>query len=113
MANSTITSRITSLIDGHGVDFTLASTSITGSFAGGTSTATAYVDPTTFSVLANSPKASSTSPVAPDVCEPSLKIKKAGHPDEVASLKAPKGFKKLSLGHGAFDQSPSTITISS
>jgi hypothetical protein len=87
-------------------------TIINGSFAGGSSNVHAYVDGTTFGILANSTKASSTAPAAPDVCEPGLKIKKAGTPGETATIKAPKGFKKLSVGPGAFDQSPSMITIS-
>jgi hypothetical protein len=118
MADSTVTSDLASLIDGHGVGFALAAgpghpgTVINGSFAGGSSNVHAYVDGTTFGILANSTKASSTAPTAPDVCEPGLKIKKAGTPGETATIKAPKGFKKLSIGPGAFDASPSTITIS-
>jgi hypothetical protein len=118
MADTSVTSTLGQLIDGHDVGFLLQSgpafpgTSATGSFAGGSGEVKAYVDGTTFGILANSTKASSTAPTAPDVCEPGLKVKKAGTPGETVTIKAPKGFKKLSIGPGAFDQSPSTVTIS-
>jgi hypothetical protein len=117
--NSTVTSSLATLIDAHGVGFELSSdpshagTSISGAFAGGTSDSKAYVDANTFSVLANSSHASSTSPSAPTVCEPSLKIKKAGTAAETAQSKSPKGFKKITIGPGVFDGSPSTLTIGS
>jgi len=78
---------------------------ITGSFAGGTSSASGVPDSTTISaVLQAAPTSTDPVPAYPQ-CQPSLKLKTGKNGPE-ASLKAPKGLKKLSLVSG------STLSIS-
>lgn len=78
---------------------------ITGSFAGGTSAAQGIPDAHTLSVYADEnfdgpgtgPKsATSTSQAAPNECQAGLKVKTTG-----ATLKAPKGFKKITMVAGS------------
>lgn len=81
--------------------FGVSGGTITGSFAGGTSAAQGFPDGTTLGLLADEnadgpgsgPKAAtSSSPNAPNICQAGLKIKPTS-----ATLKAPKGFKKIGL----------------
>ena len=78
---------------------------VTGSFAGGTASASGVPDSTTINaVLQGAPTSTDPVPAYPQ-CQPSLKLKTGKHGPE-ASLKAPKGLKKLSLVSG------STLSIS-
>jgi hypothetical protein len=81
-----------------GVGFSLSGGTVAGSFAGGTSSATAFVDPpTVFAILGAA--ATSAQPVSSSVCESSLLLKdKKGVP--TAKLKKPKGLGKIVIGPG-------------
>ncbi len=84
------------------VSFSISGGTISGSFAGGTATTNGVPDSTTVSAITQAP-ASSTNPVpAFPQCEASIKIKAASakHP-ETATLKAPKGLKKVGIVAGS------------
>lgn len=87
--------------------FSVSGGTVSGSFAGGSATTNGIPDTTTILALTQAP-ASSADPVpAYPQCEASLKIKPAStkHP-ESATLKAPKGLKKVAIVAG------STLTVS-
>ncbi len=89
------------------VSFSISGGTISGSFAGGTATTNGVPDSTTVGAITQAP-ATSTNPVpAFPQCEASIKIKPANtkHP-ETATLKAPKGLKKIAIIAG------STLAIS-
>jgi hypothetical protein len=100
----TTTSNLATLIDTHGVGFQLgilSATGITGTPSGLTN---AYVDANTIGAILSTPSTSTVPSTSP--CEATIKFKKG-----VATLKAPKGFKKIAIGPGAFDATPSTLTF--
>jgi hypothetical protein len=82
--------------------FSISGGTLSGSFAGGTATTNGVPDSTTIGAVTQAP-ASSTAPVpAFPQCQASIKIKPASakHP-ETASLKAPKGLKKILIVPGS------------
>ncbi|HVA05783.1 MAG TPA: hypothetical protein VNG12_03475 [Acidimicrobiales bacterium] len=87
--------------------FSIAGGTLSGSFAGGTAATTGVPDSTTVGAVLQAP-ASSTAPVpAFPQCEASIKIKPAtAKHGETATLKAPKGLKKVAIVSG------STLAIS-
>jgi hypothetical protein len=88
------------------VSFNITGGTVTGSFAGGTSSATGVPDTTTVDAVIQAP-ATSTNPVpAFPQCQASLKIKTNGKGVTTASLKHPKGLKKVGIVAG------STLAIS-
>lgn len=119
VAPSVGTSGIATLVDAHGVGFTLASTSVTGSFAGGSTVSNVYIDANTFNAATGGP-ADSATPVPVSPCEAALSIKftaagaaNSGVGDSVSvKLKKPKGLKGITLGPGLFDATPSSIVAS-
>jgi hypothetical protein len=80
--------------------FSVEGGTVSGSFAGGTESASGVPDSTTVGAVTQSaPTSTSPVPTYPQ-CQPSLKLKtKKGVPE--ASLKAPKGLKKISLISGS------------
>lgn len=85
--------------------FNITGGTVSGSFAGGTSSATGVPDSTTVSaVLQAAPTSANPVPAFPQ-CQPSLKIKTTSH-GTTATLKAPKGLKKIGIVAG------STLNIS-
>lgn len=87
------------------VSFNITGGTVSGSFAGGSSSAVGDPDSTTVSAVAQ-PPASSTSPTpAFPQCQPALKIK-TSKGVTTATLKAPKGLKKVGIVTG------STLTLS-
>jgi len=88
-----------------GGSFNLVGGVITGSFAGGSLSAAGVPDSTTISALTQSaPTSTSPTPAFPQ-CQPSLSLKTKKGVD-TATLKAPKGLKKISMVAG------STLTAS-
>lgn len=121
IANTTSTLALASLVDTHGVGFDLtanpstAGTSISGSFAGGSTETKAYIDGTTLNAIAGGPSTFDTPSTS--VCEATLSSKFTpagpGVSDSVAiKLKKPKGLKQITIGPGLFDNTPSSLTIS-
>ncbi len=86
--------------------FNITGGTVSGSFAGGTSSATGVPDTTTVLAVTQAP-ATSTNPVpAYPQCQPSIKIKPASaKKPETATPKAPKGLKKVGIVAG------STLTL--
>ncbi|MBF6558581.1 MAG: hypothetical protein IVW52_21030 [Acidimicrobiales bacterium] len=85
--------------------FNITGGTVSGSFAGGTSSANGVPDTTTVNAVLQAP-ATSTNPVPSfPQCEASIKIKPAGKHPETATLKAPKGLKKVGIVAG------STLTL--
>jgi hypothetical protein len=81
--------------------FSISGGTISGSFAGGTSSTNGVPDSTTVGAVTQAP-ASSTNPVpAFPQCEASIKIKPAGKHPESATLKAPKGLKQVLIVSGS------------
>jgi hypothetical protein len=81
--------------------FSIQGGTISGSFAGGTSATNGVADNTTIFAVTQAP-ATSTNPVpAFPQCEASIKIKPAGKHPESATLKAPKGLKKVAIVAGS------------
>jgi hypothetical protein len=79
-----------------GVGFALTGGTITGSLAGGNGKTQAYInDTTTLPAIGASP-ATSAAPTPNRTCEANLKIKTGTH--HAASLKGPKGLKKIGIG---------------
>jgi hypothetical protein len=113
---TTLHASVGALIDAHGFGFKLSAdgtggTSVTGSFAGGSTATNAYVDPGTLAALTGR-ASTSAAPKAGSPCEASIKIKKGGTPDETATLSKPKGFNKIKIGPSTNDQTASTFTAS-
>ncbi len=83
-----------------GLGFQTSGGTITGSFAGGTSTSQGNVDGTTISAFVQpAPTSSSPTPAFPQ-CQPTLKLKSKKGVNS-ASLKAPKGLKKITIVPGS------------
>jgi hypothetical protein len=97
VADTTITG---ASITPAGLGFATTGGTISGSFAGGTSTSQGNVDGTTINAfLQPAPTSSSPTPAFPQ-CQPSIKLKtKKGV--QSASLKAPKGLKKITIVPGS------------
>ena len=123
IAPSTVTSTLGELVSTHGVGFELTATGITGSFAGGTSVADAYIDTTTLGAILGS--ASTSAAQSGSLCEATLSGKftpaasgpAAGSSDAIAiKLKKPKGLKAITIGNsgpqGIGTPADSTITLS-
>lgn len=114
LADTTITgSQIT---PGGGLGFIIDGGTIGGSFAGGSSSSQAYIDPATLAAVTAAP-ATSSQPVPSSVlCEASLKIKdktKKGVVTTTAKFKKPKGLGKIVVGNNLLPPGdPSTITMS-
>jgi hypothetical protein len=112
VTSTDITSTLDSLIDAHGVGFELTSTGITGSFAGGTSVADAYVGADAFNAISGTPSDSVTPSAS--ICEAQVNLKltpaEPGASDAVKiKLKKPKGLKTIVVGPGLFDSTDSNI----
>lgn len=87
-----------------GVGFAVAGGSVGGSLAGGNGKTQANIsDSTTIPAITAAP-ATSTAPTPNKTCEANLKIKGGNAPS--ASLKGPKGLKKISIGQSSLDPSP-------
>lgn len=86
--------------------FDITGGTVSGSFAGGTSTAAGVPDATTVgAVTQGAPTSSAPVPAFPQ-CQPTLVVK-TKHGVQVATLKAPKGLKKVGIVAG------STLTLAS
>jgi len=84
-----------------GLGFSITGGTITGSFAGGSSNSQANVDNATIVALTNPPPSSSSPDTGP--CHARLKLKNATPTKPAsASLKPPKGLKKIGIPSGTF-----------
>jgi len=79
-----------------GVGFGLSGGSVTGSLAGGTGKTIAFIDGDTLGAVAAAPPTSTNPAPSSNKCQPTLKIKAGNNPS--ASLKPPKGLKKITIG---------------
>jgi hypothetical protein len=87
-----------------GAGFAVAGGTVGGSLAGGTGKTQANIsDTTTIPAVAAQP-ATSLAPFPNRTCEANLKIKTGVH--HAASLKGPKGLKKIGVGQSSLDPSP-------
>lgn len=81
--------------------FNVQGGTVSGSFAGGSASASGVPDNTTVNaVLQSAPTSSNPTPAYPQ-CQPTLKIKTSGKGVTTASLKPPKGLKALQLVSGS------------
>jgi len=87
-----------------GVGFAVTGGTISGSLAGGNGKTQANISDTNTIPAVTAPAATSTSPTPNRTCESNLKIKTGAH--HAASLKGPKGLKKIGVGQSSLDPSP-------
>jgi hypothetical protein len=88
--------------------FKIEGGTITGSLAGGNSKALAFIDSATLAAFGAAPASSTTPTPSSNKCQATLKIKGGAHPS--ASLKPPKGLKKIAVGNNLANPSqPSNI----
>ncbi len=112
-----IHSTLASAVGGFG--FALTATSITGSFAGGTSSANAYIDAKTLAAILDAIAASApgfAGDVKATACEPSVSIKtktnaKTGIETATVKVKGPKGLKGIKVGLDTTGLVASTLSI--
>ena len=83
------------------VSFTISGGTISGSFAGGSSTANGIPDATTVGAVTQSAPTSTTPTPAFPQCQPTLTVKTSGKGVTTATLKPPKGLKKVLLVTGS------------
>jgi hypothetical protein len=88
-----------------GVGFAVAGGSVGGSLAGGTGKTQANISDTTTVPAITAAAATSLAPAPNRTCQANLKIKTGTA--HTASLKGPKGLKKIGIGQSSFDPSPS------
>jgi hypothetical protein len=100
-AKLTDTTVTDSTIAPSGLGFAITGGTITGSFAGGSSNSQANVDGATITAITAGPTSSTSPDNGP--CQPRVKAKAAsGSKPASASLKAPKGLKKIGIPNGTF-----------
>jgi len=87
-----------------GVGFAVTGGTLSGSLAGGNGKTQANISDTNTIPAVTAPAATSTSPTPNRTCESNLKIKTGAH--HAASLKGPKGLKKIGVGQSSLDPSP-------
>jgi len=87
-----------------GVGFAIAGGSVGGSLAGGNGKTQANISDTTTIPAITAAAATSAAPTPNRTCESNLKIKTGAH--HAASLKGPKGLKKIGVGQSSLDPSP-------
>jgi hypothetical protein len=95
-----------------GVGFAITGGTLTGSLGGGNSKTQANISDTTTIPAVTAAPATSAAPFPNRTCESNLKIKTGVH--HAASLKGPKGLKKIAVGQSSLDPSPagaSTLCI--
>jgi len=95
-----------------GVGFAVTGGTLSGSLAGGNGKTQANISDTTTIPAVTAAPATSAAPFPNRTCESNLKIKTGVH--HAASLKGPKGLKKIGVGQSSLDPSPagaSTICL--
>lgn len=91
-------------ISPSGLGFAVAGGTVGGSLAGGNGKTQANISDSTTIPAITAAAATSAAPAPNRTCESNLKIKTGVH--HAASLKGPKGLKKISVGQSSLDPSP-------